>query len=286
MLYLKTHNLAFVHVPKNAGKSVDRALRSSGKLDFDDFARDCGVTAERAEHLMGDNVDDFLGLGPVKPIHLPLAYVESHLPRSWAALRQAHSFIFVRQPRARFFSALLQRLGEYADVQALRADDPRIVLEAQRVCAWLDGRGPFCDMQYIHFARQIDYAALRGARIISAIFPLDRTDLAERWVSEKTGLSLRIAHDHARKEPRKWAKGIQPAARFLGRTLLPDGLRKAIYPLWKNSGVFANASGRYGSVSLGAEVEQFITSYYAGDAILYAEACANAALADKTSAAA
>lgn len=286
MLYLQAHNLAFIHVPKNAGKSVDRALRPHGSLNFDDFARDCGVSADRAEQIMGENVQDFLGLGPVKPIHLPLAYVEAHLPSCWSTLQQANSFIFVRSPRSRFFSALLQRLGEYADVQALRADDPRVKLEAQRVCAWLDGRGPFCDMQYIHFARQVDYAELGGERIVSAIFPLDRADLAEQWALHRTGLTLQIAHDHARREPRKWARSIQPAARFLGRKLLPDAVREAVYPLWKNSGLFANASGRYDSVSLGTDVEQFISAYYADDAALYDEACRNAASTDKLTAAA
>lgn len=280
MLYSDQANLVFLHVPKNAGKSIRHAFARGGGLSWSYLASDLGVDEARAEQLMDEEVE-VSGLGPVKPAHLPLPVIASHFPATWAVIRAAKSFILVRPPRDRFFSALMQRLGEFGGVGTIRADDPAVRREAERVCRWLNGRGAFSTVEYIHFSRQSDYADLGGERVVSAIFPLERIDLAARWIEAETGVRLDIAHDHARREPRRWAGAVQPAARFIGRRLMPAAVKKAIYPLWMNSGVFADAASRYQAIDLGAEVEGFIADYYACDARLYEEAaCAAAAIHD------
>lgn len=275
MLHIDSANLSFIHIPKNAGQSVRRAMAECGTLSFAAMAADLKVSEEHAAKLMEAGVD-IAGLGTVQPEHVPLAFLESNFPASWDVLRGAKSFLLARPPRDRFFSALLQRMREYHGFGAIRADDPAVVEEALRICDWLNGRESFCDMQFIHFSRQADYADLRGERIIGAVFPIDRTDLAARWVERETGLSLDITHDHARREPVKWASSIQPAARFIGRKLLPLPIKRAIYPFWMNSGAFANAAGRYHDIDLGSDVEGFVEEYYACDAALYAEAARKA----------
>lgn len=275
MLYSNEANLVFIHVPKNAGKSMRHAFARSTGLSYSFLARDLGVSEARAAQLMDEEVE-VAEVGPVKPAHLPLAIVEHRFPATWATLRSAKSFILVRPPRDRFFSALMQRLGEFGDVGAIRTDNPLVREEAARVCEWLDGRGPFSDVQYIHFSRQTDYADLRGERIVSAVYPLDRIDLAARWIEIETGMRLDVAHDHARREPKRWAGALQPAARVIGRKMMPRAIKKAIYPLWMNSGVFADASNRYRSIDLGHDVERFIASYYACDARLYEDAASGA----------
>lgn len=276
MLYCEQANLAFIHVPKNAGKSIRNALAKGASLSYSFLARDLGVSEARAARMMDGKVD-VAGLGPVKPAHLPLAVIEARFPATWATIRGAKSFVLVRPPRERFFSALMQRLGEFGDIGAIRVDDPLVRREAADVCDWLDRRGPFSDVEYIHFSRQSDYAALHGERVVSAVFPVDRIDLAARWIAAGTGLRIDVTHDHARREPRTWAGAIQPAARFIGRRLMPRAMKKAIYPLWMNSGVFSDAAGRYASIDLGGKVERFIADYYACDARLYEEASSRSA---------
>jgi hypothetical protein len=284
MLYCEPARLVFLHVPKNAGKSVRKAFARCEGLSHDFLASDLGVDEVRAEELMDGEVD-VPGLGPVKPAHLPLPIIEAHFPAMWRKIRSSRSFIFVRPPRDRFFSALMQRIGEFGGSVAIRADDPQVRREAEGVCEWLAGREAFSTVEYIHFSRQIDYAELRGKRIVSAAFPLDRLDLAARWVEDETGLRLEFPHEHARREPRRWAGAIQPAARFLGRRLMTPGMKKALYPLWMNSGVFSDAAGRYRAIDLGAEVEGFIAEYYARDARLYADSVQRARIVDQGSAA-
>lgn len=85
--YNPAANLAFIHVSKNGGQERAHRNATGGHA----FLR---------------------GPGKVKPEHLPLAFVRSHFPASWETLRGAHSFMLTREPRARFFSALLQRLRD------------------------------------------------------------------------------------------------------------------------------------------------------------------------------
>ena len=273
MLHCPAENLVFLHVPKNAGKSVRHALSRHAALSWSFLASDLGVNEARAERAMDEEVEVH-GLGIVKPAHLPLPIIAGHFPQTWATIRSARSFILTRPPRDRFFSALMPRLGEFADMRSIRADDSRVRQEAEHVCAWLDGRDDFADVEYIHFSRQVDYADHGGERIVSALFPLEHIGSAAHWLAIETGLHLEFAHDHVRREPRKWAGALQPAARMVGRRVLPLALKKAIYPLWRNSGIFADAAGRYDSIDLGPDVERFISDYYAADVRLHAEAVA------------
>ncbi len=58
--------------------------------------------------------------------------------------------------------------------------------EAGRVCDWLDGHSRFTDIEYIHFARQIDYAEIDGQRLVTALFPVNRTDALSSWIADQT----------------------------------------------------------------------------------------------------
>lgn len=273
MLVYDTAGLAFIHVPKNGGKSVRQALDAAAPLNLQFTAADLGMSPEAlaADYASGAGVRH-PQLGQIKPEHLPLVFWRDYFPTTFAAFSRCKSFVLLREPRDRFFSAVLQRLGEYQDMKALRADDPVVTREALAVCEWLEGRGPFCDIGYIHFTRQTDYVELDGTRLVDALFPISRTDAAAHWIAAQTGLEIAVAHEHARREPKKWASTLQPMARFAGRRIIPGPVKRALYPLWRNSGAFADASKRYRSIALDPAVETFISRYYAADNALYAQA--------------
>lgn len=271
MLIYDKGALAFMHVPKNGGKSLRAALDARFALDLAPTAADLQISQQElaAGYASGNGIAH-PALGQVKLEHLPLAFWQEHFPQTFAAFRKARSLVLLRDPRDRFFSAILQRLGEYQDMTTLRADDPVVTLEALRVCDWLDGRGAFSDMEYIHFTRQADYVELGEKRLVTALFPLDRTDAAEAWIAKAAGETIEVTHDHARREPKAWTKPIQPVARFVGRNLIPGPIKRAIYPLWRSSGAFEDASQRYKEIALDPQVDSFIDSYYARDAELLA----------------
>jgi hypothetical protein len=203
MLLYDKAGLAFIHVPKNGGKSMRAALDAACPINLAPTAADFGISVEQlvADYESGRGVTHPV-LGQVKIEHLPLVFWEEHFPRTFAAFTPLKSFVVLRDPRDRFFSAVLQRLGEYKDLKNLRADDPLVTQEALRVCEWLSIREAFCDIDHIHFTRQADYVMLHGARRVSAIFPIDAAAAAAQWVGRETGLSIEIAHEHARREPR------------------------------------------------------------------------------------
>lgn len=273
MLLYDGGKLAFLHVPKNGGKSIRAALEARFPVELGPTAADLGMTTdELAAGLAGGDGIAHPALGQVKLEHLPLTFWHEYFPQTFAAFAKSRSLVLLRDPRDRFFSAILQRLGEYQDMKTLRADDPVVTEEAMRVCDWLDGRGAFSDMEYIHFTRQSDYVELDGARHVTALFPLDRTDAAEAWIAEGAGEAIEVTHDHARREPKAWAKPIQPVVRFVGRNLIPGPIKRAIYPLWRASGAFEDASKRYKAIELDPKVESFIDQYYARDGELLEEA--------------
>lgn len=271
MLHIPERDLAFLHIPKNAGKAMRLSLENAAAISYDAIARDLQVTTAEAEHLMEAPVQ-LPGAGAVQPEHVPLATMAAHFPHSFEVLRKSRSLALIREPRDRFFSAILQRMGEYKDLKGLRADDPLVIEEIGNVCDHLARVGPQHQLEYTHFVRQVDYTDFEGVRVVDAIFPMDRMDKAAEWIEAKTGLKIVVVQDHVRREPKKWSRAIQPAARYIGRNLLTPPVKRAVYSLWMNSGVFANAAGRYQAIPLGAEVESFIAEYYRQDFALYKEA--------------
>ena len=188
MLLYDSVGLAFIHVPKNGGKSIRRGLDANFALNLAPTASDLDMSVEalRRDYASGDGVTHPV-LGPVKLEHLPLKFWQEHFALTFAAFIKCQSFILVRDPRDRFLSAVMQRLGEFKGLTALRADDPEVTREALRVCDWLEGREAFCEMEYIHFTRQNDYADLGGKRQVSAVFPIEQHSCSRRLGGDHYG---------------------------------------------------------------------------------------------------
>ena len=278
MKYIASNELFFVHIPKCAGMSVRQALTSSGGESWAAIAADLGVgeneaarVTERGRGFKHPN------LGWIHPAHLPLAAIESQMPKTWEVLNSSRGFGLTRDPRARFISALMQRLMEFKDTGNVRADDPLVAAEAARVCEWLNGRESFSEIDYIHFARQADFANHRGRRILKAMFPIERIDILSRWIATECELNVEFAHEHSRRQPKPYVNTIQPLARLVARNLLPKILKEVLYSVWVNSRFFEVSSKDYNSVKFNDDIENFISQYYRCDIELHAEAQLHAA---------
>lgn len=276
MRYLAEYDLFFIHIPKNGGQSVRNAMARIAPLSFAPLAADLGVTEAEAQAASESGLVHRT-LGPLHPAHLPLWAMAAEFPASWTAFQSAASFALTRDPRDRFLSALMQRLKEFRGAGQITAQDRAVRDEAKSVCDWLSKNPRPLKLDYIHFCPQVDFVDLEGTRRVSAVFPMRAMAEVETWIAARTGLAIEITHDHARRQPKPWARVIQPAARFAGRRLMPQALKRALHPLWMASGLFAPAAKGYGAVDLGADVEAFIASYYAADARLHAEAQARLA---------
>lgn len=278
MRYLASHQLAFIHIPKNGGQSVRNALEAVAPISYDALAQDLG-TEEVAARAAVESGFEHPRLGPIHPAHITLAALRRDFPACWQVLMTADSFALTREPRDRFISAVMQRTREFKDGHAMRASDPAIAQEAEEVAATLTENPTVWSREYIHFVRQIDFVELNGQRIVDAVFPVDAADAIATWVQSRTGLALNITRDHVRRQPKPWARAVMPVARFAGRTLMPAKVKRAVYGAWVKSAVFDNAGQSYQSVDLGSDVERFIQSHYEADAALHAQSMNQAAAA-------
>jgi hypothetical protein len=154
--------MAFIHIPKCGGTSISLQL---GELDsYGGAFRKPGV------HPV---------LGSIHYAHIPLSFLRDHYPVDFKKVCGYRSFALTRDPHARFASATFQRLEEFGGVRKIDVTSARALAEAREVIRWLGERGPFCDLEYIHFSRQIDYVALEGRRVVDVVFPIERiADLA------------------------------------------------------------------------------------------------------------
>lgn len=268
MKYLDRERLFFVHIPKCAGTHVRRSLGTESRFPLSELAADIGVATSELNGARHDHPV----LGPIAPTHVSLPFLSTHFPRVWVLFTGASSFALVREPRARFISALTQRLMEFKKTGAVRLESEIVQREAAEVCAWLDERGTFCDLEYVHFTPQVDYTHLNGEQRVGQIFPLERTDAMVAWLARDHGLEIEMTQSHTRLQPRKWFAGVQPAVRVLARNALPEPVREALYPLWRRSGLFAPAASQYDEVAFAPDVETFIARYYAKDAALHRNA--------------
>lgn len=268
MKYLDREGLFFVHIPKCAGTDARRALGKESRFPLRELAADIGVaTSELNEARHHHPV-----LGPIAPTHISLPFLSMYFPRVWALFTGASSFVLVREPRARFISALTQRLMEFKKTGAVRLESEIVQREAADVCAWLDKRDTFCDLEYVHFTPQVNYTHLNGEQRVRQIFPLERTDAMVAWLARDHGLEIGMTQSHTRLQPRKWFAGVQPAVRVLARNGLPGRVREALYPLWKRSGLFEPAASQYNEIAFTPDVEAFIARYYAKDSALHKRA--------------
>jgi hypothetical protein len=162
MIIDDTHETAFVHIPKCGGTTIS--------VQFGDLDSYGGAFRRKGAHP---------ALGDIHYAHIPMPFLRRHYPAEFEKVRAYRSFALTRDPHERFASATFQRLAEFLGVPKIDITGARALAEARAVMGWLADRGPFCDLEYIHFSRQVDYVALDGERIIDVVLPLeDIADLA------------------------------------------------------------------------------------------------------------
>lgn len=265
--------LFFLHVPKCAGTSVGLSLEAFASFPREEMTADLGVDPATLPSWTTDLLYDHPALGPIKLNHIPLAILADRFPAVWGTLSRSASFVVLREPRDRFVSGVLQRLREFEGVGASAVSDARIRDEAARACEWLAGRGPFCDVEHVHLARQSDFCEHGGRVIHARLFPLERLGALYDWLRDAHGLAIpRPEPRRVGRRPRGWLRPLHPIASAAGRHLLGRRLRGALYPLWLRSGAFVEASGGYGRIAFPDDVERFVREHYARDRALHEEA--------------
>ncbi len=255
MIFLDTHRIAFVHIPKCAGSTVRRQLVAHCPFD------DVFVTTPQ----------DHPELGRVYLSHLPLDAVAAHFPAYFDKLQTYKVYAIVHEPKQRSYSALSERLRQVKSTEIASLDDAALQAEADEVVAYLTRTPAPLDPEFIHFRRQSDYIELEGERIVRNLYPMGQIDRLLADLSEQTGAPLNpMARDNS---TRNWRlvplAGAVMAANTLMRNILPDAGYQRVKG-WARAFFFQSDGPPKYSHGVLEGLDPFLQSYYARDYEIYA----------------
>lgn len=254
MIISDDHRFVFVHVPKCAGTSFRRALRTIDTSDGE-FWR------------IGEHPE----MGKVHFAHLTLSDLTQYFPVTFARVCDYQSMAIVRDPRDRFFSAIFQRLREFRG-QGQSAITPAMVeAEAEAIQRYLESGPERLDLEHVHFNRQCDFIELDGRRIVRQVFTLDRMEDAASYVARITG--VKIGGERRNRTTEMRFRALKPLQRML-RTpyslLVSAKLRTDIREKMTRAGFYEDVS-KQEYIQPGNMIDGFILDYYARDFLLYEE---------------
>jgi hypothetical protein len=251
------HRVAFVHIPKCGGTSVRRQLAA-----FDSCQ---GFFYDRRDHE---------ALGRLDYCHIPLAFLAAHFRAVFDKVAAYRAFALVRDPHSRFVSATFERLALFGGVRRTTATVSEALQEAERTMDWLSQHEAFCDPAYIHFARQIDYVALDGRRIVENVFAVEDMAAFGAEIARLTGAPF----DPDRRENANFASPsrlltLLHVAKPLYSRLTTWSQREAILKAlrrWK----LQTPDSLYEAFRRNRRIADFVESYYAEDFALHDAALA------------
>lgn len=261
MIICDNRRFAFIHIPKCAGTSVRRALRSidsTGEAFF-----------RIARHPQ---------LGDVHLAHLTLADLAAFYPESFDRVANYRSMAIIRDPIARFYSAIFQRLREFEGIAQSAITTEMVVADARRVVAYLDGAPERLDLRHVHFNRQSDFIEWDGARIVHDLFAVDDMPAIARHIHAVVGIEIGEDRRNATTELRIGGfKRVQKLLRAPYVRLISTERRKRIREKMTAAGLYKPLEHRQ-FVQPGSAIDRFIRDYYARDFAIF-EACTSRGLA-------
>jgi hypothetical protein len=271
MKFSPDHSLFFVHIPKAAGSALTESVRGVLRQPTAMLARDLPAGGCPIVEGRGRNCVMHPELGPIHLMHLQLPVLETHFPATYETLRKATSFAIVREPRARFISALQQRLRETKGLSVASVTNDVLVREGEAVCAWLEGRDLFTDLDYVHFTRQCDYVAIGRKRIVDEVFAVEQMADVRRWLTARHGIvPTKPARENRSMVTAGWVRRLPPSLIAAYRRGVPEQAKSDLRRFWKRSGVLKPASAETAKLVFPDDIETFIATYYAEDAALHA----------------
>jgi len=250
------HHLVFVHIPKCAGTSIRRALRS---LDGTN-----GAFTDLAEHPQ---------MGRIHRAHIPMADLAAYFPDAFAKVRDYTAFAIMRDPADRFLSAIFQRLREFGGVAQSDFTAAMIRDEAIAVRRQLEAGPERLAAELVHFTRQCDFVEHDGRRLVSHIFTVGQMAEVSRFVFERTGIEVgRDKHNRTTVVRMGALKPLQRALRRpYARHVTPER-RQAVREWMTRAGFYKDLPKR--SFALDPATDAFVRAYYERDFVILAEVSA------------
>lgn len=259
MILCPTYGFAFVHVPKCAGSSVRRQIET------------CDL-----ENTVFGRVGRHPVLGKIDYGHIPLSVLREHFTDAYAFLMGNDCYAVVRDPLARFGSAVRQTLWAYHkkpmtlySKQELREETARIMDDVAKDIDALPYRLTF-------FQRQGDFIRDRDQTVVKNVYAIEHVDQLLEEIGARVGrrLDLRMRANQNVSLRYKSIGGIAYRVNDLLFRYAPGGLHKTIkqaaLPFLARK---QDAAAESGLLDL-PEVCAFVSEHYAADDEIYREALA------------
>lgn len=249
MLLSSELNFAFLHVPKCGGTSLRESFRGMPGLH--------NPLAEVREAIPYET----------DPNHVQLCLLREYAPGLMARLVPCTSYAMLRDPVARFPSALAQHFKMFHDTDLGKLSLADVRAATATAIDYLAANDPVTDRRYIHFERQVRFTHLDGRQVVDRLFLLDDQAALVDDVAVTTGYrapSLNESNTSAsfRNETlQKIRLGFpQPVKRLL-RDYMPLAGKRAIDRMFFRPSL---TQARRDAI-LSAETRAFITAHYAED---------------------
>lgn len=249
MIIDEAANIAFLHIPKNAGSSLRDQMRGVS----DTGNRFIG-TKEHPE------------LGTYYSDHIPLAWLEHYWPAEFEMVRKVESFALLRDPKARFLSALSQRVRKIWRQHPSDLSSQELNKALTEVLDHLDQGDRFPAYEFFHFIRQKEFTHLNGQQIITRPVRIEDFSHLATYLSHCLGTNLNVSLQANRTVT--FRNGSLKAPLLAMKTLARRTLPMSLYtPLTQMGMALFTTSGATNLTQLGdsAELQNFICDYYAED---------------------
>jgi hypothetical protein len=219
------------------------------------------------------SVRDHPEFGRLDYTHLPLEMVRRVCPEDFEKIRRYHAFALVRDPQARFISALSQRLKMYSKRELAQFDKSEVNRLARGIVEALQEPGATHRPEFIHFARQSDFIFYNGERLIETIHPTSRVSDMIQQFSRLTGEDLgQVGNDNPTMVFRVDAfRRLAMAGKWIGERALGSGVARSARNVARQVLMKPLQNSREAYI-FSDDVTDFVRSYYAQDFELYTKA--------------
>lgn len=206
MIVIDEKKLAFLHIPKCGGTTIQKWLRQH-------FAQSPEFYGKR----------DHPGVGVVYPEHFTLAQLAAFYPELLDTLKSYDTFVLLRDPIKRFESALGQFANEFRGANISLMTPTQIDALAQDILAQLEALDRGFDFELIHFTPQAAYVEYGSERVARHLRRMSSMQDTLQELSQRLGIPLPEKETrNVRKEFR--IRSIAPLLRRL------DRLAKSVLP--------------------------------------------------------
>ncbi|MBO0732802.1 MAG: sulfotransferase family 2 domain-containing protein [Methylocapsa sp.] len=253
MIISDDYRFAFIHIPKCAGSSVSAQL--------------AGIDSYHGK-FSGDGPHDQLGY--IYFCHLPLQTLHDHFPEEFRKVTEYDSVAFVREPQARFASALMQYVRTYK-IPQFKISVHAAAAEAAGVIEHLRKKPQTLEAAYSMFLPQTSFTTLNHKVLIKHLFLLGQMAEFADFVRMKTGICFRAGNrENQSAVPRSAiVKDVSSIFRHV-YVYLPQSARYKLKMAAVAYGLYKSATQELSQkLSENHEIRNFIDDYYAEDIMLF-----------------